>query len=133
MERTTLTTTRTQAIEPDVSPLRSARELSVNAAFIDRVTVAAVEAAINVTSEERTTSNHANRGSLARKVLMSPRRWGELMALAVAVNGTINQKYATGEEIPDGDVSFVVASLWDSYAGSDSEGVEDSAEAQRVP
>jgi hypothetical protein len=126
MERTSDTTTRMQITEPDVSPLRSARELSINAAFIDRVAVAAVEAAINVTAESTKTANHANRASLARKVLMSPRRWGELMAVAVAVNGTINQKYATGEEIPDGDISFVVASLWDAYAGSDSVETEET-------
>jgi hypothetical protein len=126
MERTSDALTRAQIIEPEVSPLRSARELSLNSAFIDRVAVAAVEAAINVTSESTRTANHASRASLARKVLMSPRRWGELMAVAVAVNTTINQKYATGEAVPDGDISFVVASLWDSYAGSDSVETEET-------
>lgn len=113
-----------------MADLLSARDLSQNSGFIDRVEAAAVEAAINVTSESRKTPNHLNRASLARKVLMSPRRWGELMAMAVAVNGTVNTKYATGEDIPDGDIQFTVASLWDAYADSDpaEEAAEESPE-----
>jgi hypothetical protein len=121
-----------------MSDLLTARDLSKDSGFIDRVAVAAVEAAINITSESRKTPNHLNRAALARKVLMSPRRWGELMAIAVAVNGTINAKHAKSEEIPDGDIQFVVASLWDAYAdsGDAEDGLEEepqamSAEAQK--
>lgn len=105
--------------------LLSARSLANDSGFIDRVTVAAVKAAIDVSSETRRT-NGSSRAALARQVLMSPRRWGELMAVAVAVNATINGKWADKEEVPDDDIQFVVASLWDAYAGSDADMVEEA-------
>lgn len=101
-----------------MSNLLAARDLSKKPEFIDRVAMAAVEAAVNVSAEPLETANHTNRNNLAVRVLASPRRWGELMAAAVALNGTINAAHAAEEPISDSDISFTVASLWDAYAGS---------------
>ena len=99
--------------------LLEAKQLSSDAGFVDRVTMAAVEAALAISSESPATANHLNRANLAQRVLMSPQRYGELMAQACAVNGTINAAYVAGSEIPDNDIQFVVASVWDGYAGND--------------
>lgn len=112
-----------------MADLLTARDLAADSGFIDRVRMAAISAAIDVASESRKTAN-VNRTNLARQVLMSPQRWGELMAQAVAVNGTINAKFASGEAVPDGDIQFVVASLWNAYAGEAIDDGIESAEAR---
>jgi len=111
-------TARTQVKEPEESTLRAARSLGADKGFADRVRVAAVAAAVAVSTESAKTPNGAARAMLARQVLMNPERWGRLMAEAVAVNPTIAGKQAVGEPIPDGDIEFTVSSLWDAYAGS---------------
>ncbi len=105
--------------EPVNSNLRSAHVLAGLAPFRARVQVAAVKAAVDVAAEADTVANHAKRVQLANQVLMSPARWGEIMAESVAVNGTILAQAMADQVVPDGDIEFVVASLWDAYAGSD--------------
>lgn len=102
-----------------MSDLSLARQLSSDSGFIDRVTMAAVNAALNISAESPSTTNHSNRANLAQRVLMSPKRFGELMAQACAVNSTINAAHTNEQPIPDNDIEFVVASVWNAYAGSD--------------
>ncbi len=105
--------------EPATSALRAARELAARPAFQIRVQVAAVKAAVDVSAEDGGTANHARRTMLANQVLMSPARWGQILAEGVAVNGTILAEAMADQVVPDGDIEFVVASLWDAYAGAE--------------
>ena len=102
-----------------MADLFAAKQLSNDSGFVDRVTMAAVEAALNISAESPATANHLNRANLAQRVLMSPQRYGELMAQACAVNGTINGAWVSETPIQDNDIQFVVASVWDGYAGND--------------
>jgi hypothetical protein len=97
--------------------LLASRQLAQNQAFQDRVRVALVTAAVNLLAEDPTTANHNRRASFANRVLMGPGPWGAIIAEAVAVNTTIAASAANGDEIPDGDIQFVVNGLIDAYAG----------------
>ena len=79
---------------------------------------AAVKSAISVAAEDVATANHAQRMNLAGQVLRSPGRWAEIMAEGVAANATILASAMGEQAIPDTDLEFAVASLWDAYAGS---------------
>ena len=84
--------------------------------FVRCVRQAVVEAAINISSEDPGTTNHAARRELAAKVLAAPNGWAEVFAVGVATNPNIG----TGTSDPvddDGALGFVVASIWDAYTG----------------
>ena len=97
--------------------LLASRKLAQDQAFQDRVRVAVVTAAVNVLAEDPAAPNHAARFSFASRVLMGPGPWGAIIAEAVAVNTTIAAEASAGDEIPDGDIQFVVNGLVDAYAG----------------
>lgn len=120
MERTKaglVTATERAATEPEQSPLRAAHELATNAAFIIRVRGAITKSAIDVSSEDAKTANHARRVELAGQVLRAPGRWAEIMAEGIAANSTIVALAMGGETIPDDAIAFSASALWDAYAG----------------
>lgn len=91
--------------------------------FVNRVTAAIVAAAINVSGEAVTSGKevkYAKRQQLADRVLANPRGETDRFAWGVACNATISQTIdsnGTSDAVPDGDIEFTVASLWDDFAG----------------
>ena len=71
-------------------------------------------AAVAVTTENPTTENHAERMLFAKKIL-----YGEIstyhLAYAVLTNPTIQAKIEAGEDY-DGDLDYIVDSVYDSFA-----------------
>lgn len=78
-----------------------------------RVSLAAVEAAVDISSEDPQTAGHTERKALALKVLESPVSGSVNFVFAVATNDTIS---AAGSAT-DGDIAFSVASVWNALAG----------------
>lgn len=93
-----------------------------DAAFRERVQAAIVQAAINISGEVAGTTipfksqlrqNFAGL-VLAGQVDMTSVIW------AVSANSTILSEYAQGgvAAVPDGDIEFVVATVWDDLSGA---------------
>jgi hypothetical protein len=74
------------------------------------------KAAIAVMSEADTTPNHYDRLIYARQVLQG---WTSIFeyALGVTTNGTISSTIDANNYVLDGDIEFVVNSLFDAFAG----------------
>lgn len=81
------------------------------AAELQRITMAAVRAALDVSAESAQTTNHANRVKLANAVLLSPDTYGQLFAFGIAVDST-----AAGG-MTDANYLALVKQNWDAYAG----------------
>ncbi len=83
---------------------------SQDQSFINTVQIAICAAAVAISSEVNTTTNHANRCALAKAVLAGPSSHAPLFAASLASQG-IN-KASTDTAINNG-----VASVWDAHAG----------------
>lgn len=96
--------------------LAQAVTLANDQTFIDRVTAAAVAAALQIQGEApgNTPTRAAKRSDLATAVLADPAGQSSRFARAVAANSTIQ---SSGTEAPDGDIEFVIAAVWDDLAG----------------
>lgn len=88
-------------------------DLAENTRFIQRIKQAAIKAAVAVQAEDPTTDYHAERGAFALKVLADPDTWAPLVAAAAAQNPQI---VAGTPDAPDGDLEFVVNSLWGAFS-----------------
>lgn len=82
--------------------------------FRDRVEFYTVKAAIAATTESTGTALHTERVALARSILLSPGSKVTAFALGVITNSTI-MSYASHSLVPDGDIEFVVNSIYNSY------------------
>lgn len=91
--------------------LASQSALAVDAAFIAKVTQAAITAAKDVMAEAANTNGHTKRTDMAIQVLRSASGWGSLIAAGVASNPAISGAST------DNDIQFTVNSLWDAYSG----------------
>jgi len=92
---------------------------ATNPLLLWRVQMAIVRAAIDVTNEEETTTNHDARVALARSVLASPEALARRIVWGVLNN--VNVGTGTSDPVandPDGDgaLQYVTNQLWDSYA-----------------
>lgn len=82
--------------------------------FRNRVEFYMVKAAISVTTEASGTAFHIQRQSLAEQILASAESHVTRFALGVITNPTI-LGYASHSVVPDGDIEFVVNSIYNSY------------------
>lgn len=89
--------------------------IGTNPAFVQRVTVAMLNAAVAITSESTTTADHTNRETLARAALLSPSQYGPMFALAVAANLALTP--ATLPGTTDAQVATSVSAVWNGFAG----------------
>lgn len=83
-----------------------------NVDFVNRVEVAIVQAAIAISAESAQTANHANRVTLARQVLQSPKYWSEVMAVGVGTDAGVQSNPT------DAAIYNAVAGQWNAYAGA---------------
>jgi hypothetical protein len=101
----------------DLDPMTYAQsaDLATDPAFARRVQVAAIEAAIAISSEAPTDGRESYTGkrvTLAQEII---RRYGinDSLVWAVVTNSTIS---AAGNDCSDSDIQFVVSSVWDAVA-----------------
>ncbi len=90
-----------------------------DATFSGRVMMIMFKVAQNVASEDPATVNHAERIEYASFVIMGEEKPQLVAAHVVSSNPTIAQKIesdpaALGSNVPDGDIEFALASIWDS-------------------
>ncbi len=86
--------------------------LAQNQTFIERVTMAMMQAAIAIANESAAAANHALRARHAARVLNEPQHFAPGFALGVASNPAITA------ESTDSDIQFTVNSNWDAFAGT---------------
>lgn len=91
-------------------------QLIKNQTFLDQLAGSLLAAAVQVTNEGANFANHANRLLYANAILVNPAAQAAFMAPGVLTNPTISAEAGTPQAVPDGDVDFVVASLFDTYA-----------------
>lgn len=87
--------------------------MSADATFVQRVTVAVVNAAIAISSEATSTADHANRIALAKTVLANALPWGQDFALGVIANQAVDDP----STITDAAIQSTVNALWNGFAG----------------
>lgn len=95
-------------------------DLAEAASFRTRVKVAIVTAAVNVLAEDTssmTETKASKRNALATAVLTDPQSFADRFAWPVVANPSIA---ANGLASPDGDLAFVVSSVWNAMAGVNS-------------
>lgn len=88
--------------------------------FQSRIKMAAVIAAIAVINESPLVQNHNARYSYAVRVLSGSVNFITKLSYLVVTNATIAATAPTGENATDGDIQFVVNSLWDILSAQQS-------------
>lgn len=91
-------------------------DLATHQGFRERVKVAMLVTAFNVSSEASTGDARTDslRGNLATNILNDPEGYTDRFAWGIITNPTVA---ASGLSAPDGDLEFVVTTLWDAMAG----------------
>jgi len=89
--------------------------------FLDQIAGALIAAATNILNEDPATANHLVRRAYANAILTNPLEQAAFFAPGMLTNPTVaasagNAPTASGTPIADGDVDYVVASLFDAYA-----------------
>lgn len=79
----------------------------------NRVEIAAVLAALQVSAEAANTENHANRIALAHQVLLNPVTWARTLAV-----GLFTDASAATVPVTDATLLSVVLAQWNAYAGT---------------
>jgi len=87
--------------------------------FSGRVMMIMFKVAQNVASEDAGTVNHAERIDYAGMVIMGEEKPQIVAAHVISSNPTISAAIeadppALGSNVPDGDIEFALASIWDS-------------------
>jgi hypothetical protein len=84
--------------------------------FRGRVRMAAVKAAVDIAAEAPSGDTRRDnlRGTLATNVLNDPAAFEERFVWAALTNPTIA---GAGINAPDGDLEYVMATIWDALAG----------------
>jgi hypothetical protein len=85
--------------------------LAATAEFRNKVTLLVVKAAHAIMTEGSAVANHTERVNLAKRALVSPESVGVQFAYGVVTNAAITA------ESTDGDIEFTVNSMWNAYAG----------------
>jgi hypothetical protein len=99
-----------------MASLADAAALAEHSGFRSRVRVAALRAAVAVASEASSgdAGTDGIRATLATNVLNDPEGYTPRFAWAVVTNPTVAD---AGLSASDGDLEFVVASVWNALAG----------------
>lgn len=92
-----------------------------NPAVLDQLAGALLAAASNILNEAAEAANHPNRAIFANVIFSNPLNAAALMAPGLMANPTLQAQAgatagASGTPFSDGDVDYVVASLYDIYA-----------------
>lgn len=90
--------------------------LAKHEGFRDRVMVAMIVTAVNVAAEGASSDQRKDslRAALATNALNDPAGYIDRFAWATVSNATVAD---AGINAPDGDLEYVMASLWDALAG----------------
>lgn len=88
--------------------------------FYTRVAFIALRSAQNVASEPENTANHANRVAYANRIFRGEENALLLALHVVSANGTVSNTLQNegGEAVPDGDIEFVLSTIWDARANA---------------
>ena len=88
--------------------------------FYTRVAFLALKVAQQVAAEDPATPDHANRIHYAGLVLTGQDKALLLALHLVASNATVSQNIEAngGDAVPDGDIEFVLASIWGARAAA---------------
>jgi hypothetical protein len=99
-------------------------DVSQDPQFQQRLSIALVRVAANVTSEDPQAANHANRTSLAKLVASNVAHYAQIFAVVIMANASLHASVAAesvnvpkGSSIPDDTLEFVVGERWDIVAG----------------
>jgi hypothetical protein len=97
-----------------------------NPEFYNRVAFIAIKVAQNVASEDPETANHDNRIHYCNRIFTSSESPRMLAAHVVSSNPTIYGTVDTegGAAVPDGDIEFALASIWDARANAFASGAQ---------
>lgn len=89
-----------------------------NPAFYGRVWAACYKIADNVLNEDPTTPNHMLRVKLAQNMQAEPGTYADPFVKRCAMNASIGMTIDDDgvSTCPDGDIEYVVASVWESAA-----------------
>lgn len=85
-------------------------------AFYTRVLFLSLTTAQSVAAEADNTPNHAARVKYANRILRGEENAPLLAAHVISANGSIRANIDNNTDVPDGDIEFVLASIWDSRA-----------------
>lgn len=88
--------------------------------FYTRVSFIALKAAQNVAAEAGNTENHENRVAYANRIFRGEENALLLTLHVVSANGTISAalENSGGDAVPDGDIEFVLSTIWDARANA---------------
>jgi hypothetical protein len=88
--------------------------------FYERVSYLSLGVAQNVASEDPGTANHENRVNYSARIFRGEEDSLLLAMHVVSSNPTIQQTVEAqgGDAVPDGDIQFALASIWDARANS---------------
>lgn len=86
--------------------------------FYTRVSFLALKVAQNVASEDPAYANHANRVAYSDRVFRGDDNAILLAQHVAASNATISAALEAGTDVPDGDIEFALATIWDARANA---------------
>ena len=88
--------------------------------FYTRVAFIALKTAQNVAAEATNTVNHANRVKYANRIFRGEESSLLLALHVVSSNGTITNTIINDgtDSVPDGDIEFVLSTIWDARANA---------------
>lgn len=88
--------------------------------FFTRVAFISLKVAQNVASEDPSAPNHANRVAYSSRVFTGAESATLLSNHVAAANPTIASTLETqgGDAVPDGDIEFALATIWDARANA---------------
>jgi hypothetical protein len=94
---------------------------AADATFAARVAMVLMTLAINVTNEDPTTANHANRIAFAQMHMRGLINCKLLGAGSIAYNTTLQSEIESnpgllGASIPDSDLTYVISSIYNNFA-----------------
>lgn len=96
---------------------------ATDATFAARVAMILMKSAIDVTNEDPTTANHANRLRFAQMHIKGMVN-AKLIGAAIIANNATTQANIDGSpsllgsNIPDGDIEFVIGQLFNNFANA---------------
>ncbi len=95
-------------------------------AFYNRVGFIALKVAQQVAAEDPATANHVNRVNYSNRIFTGSESDVLLAEHVVASNPTIAAALESGgpDAVPDGDIEFALATIWDARANAFSTGVQ---------
>ena len=88
--------------------------------FYARVAFVALKVAQTVAAEATNTANHENRVKNANRIFRGEENSLLLASHIVSANGTVTNTILSDgtDAVPDGDIEFVLASIWDARANA---------------